>query len=136
MEISWQYIAGFFDGEGCVYFRKMKKPYVNLTPLAQMTQKVKQGEVLFKIKEFLKKNGIPSNIQYKKNNLTFVLTIRGGREGTFKFLQKIFPYSIVKREKIKETIEFLKKSEFIPSVFTRYFKKVVANRKQLNLYGN
>ena len=65
--MNWEYIAGFFDGEGCIYIKNSK---VRL----QLTQK--PIEVLVIIQKFLKENDINSFIVRNKRNLVHSLRIK------------------------------------------------------------
>ena len=85
--MNWNYIAGFFDGEGCVTKEPAAYRYVTtngkthrhhyIYPYAEMTQK--ETGLLEPIAKFLQQQGIASRI-YKHNNghgVYWRLRIRG-----------------------------------------------------------
>ncbi len=111
MILSDSYIAGFFDGEGCITSQLVwktgkyeKHPRVNVqVTITQKDRKILEG--------IQKKFG--GTIQYKfggpkyaKRNPCYHLRITG-KETMGNFLRTIQPYSIVKREQIDLALEFI-----------------------------
>jgi murein L,D-transpeptidase YcbB/YkuD len=104
-QMSWQYIAGFFDGEGTIWY-KLKKDKKNRTKFSvSMSQSEKQGRVLYEIQKFLKKNLIEAKIYHRKKRDNAMVLEFSNRQEAYKFLIKILPFLIVKQEKAKEAIK-------------------------------
>lgn len=104
--MSWQYIAGFFDGEGCITLCRDS----SFSPNVQMTQT--EYSVLEIIKMFLEEHDIPSQIyswrsQGPNCKQRWDLRIRGGRQTVKKFLENVIPYLIVKKLKAQDTLRTL-----------------------------
>lgn len=89
--MNWDYIAGFFDGEGNIAIkrRRDRRPQVVLN----MTQK--RREVLDAILIFLKENDIEGQI-YKKNPCFFIQI--GNSASTKNFLSAVIEKLIVKKD--------------------------------------
>jgi hypothetical protein len=110
-EISWQYLGGFFDGEGCVDCRETIQMWKG-SPKAcrQWRLKLYQNDrlVLDLIKEFLTEHGVSSRVEVhsrpdrisKGHSGSFALVV-GGLMNTLKVLVQIEPYSIVKAHEIQ-----------------------------------
>ncbi len=134
--ITWQYIAGFFDGEGCIsiydYERKKtlkdkpnKPTYTYQEKLVKISldQKIRfhvsmvQREtlVLEKIHQFLNKHKIKNSLYFSKKTDMGKVQF-SSRKAVLSFLKQIHPYLYVKGEKAKFAIEFLegKKKEVLP----------------------
>ena len=99
------YMAGFFDGEGCVIIRKNKKKH-NIFK----TVHVNLGQNSKFILEYIDQFYLGTFYTYKpdkdKNKLTKLFyhwTLTGTR--AVKFLHDIYPYTIVKREAIEKVIK-------------------------------
>ena len=90
-----EYIAGFFDGEGTINIVKNKIrisiPQTNL-------------EVLENIKEFLTFGSIFKEKKRKEHWKDSWVLYTGNSNDTFQFLNMVYPYLIVKKEKAKEAI--------------------------------
>ena len=81
---SWAYIAGFFDGEGCV----TSSP-ATLCVVVRMNQKTPQV-----LREIQKVTG--GRVRYRPGGGgSWALTIQG-KALTTRFIQEVLPYSIVK----------------------------------------
>lgn len=103
-EISWQYIAGFFDGEGCIY---QATKHGRQLGHFRLTITQTEIEVLEKIKGFLEHQGIKSRLNHidrggncKRCHTVVIDNIAN----VLPFLRSIQPYTIVKRDKTKEAI--------------------------------
>lgn len=92
MNIQW--LAGFFDGEGCVYIGKGGE-YMTVS----ITQK--KTEPLYLIK-----NWIGGNVYNKGKGCSVWRT--NDKRTSLKFLRAIRPYAIVKSNEINIGIEFAK----------------------------
>ena len=102
MQITWSYVAGFFDGEGNISHGMGKSS----TSIGLVQKEVK---VLHDIMGFLKINGIKAryntNCQKKR---TYGRIIISAREPATKFLQAIYPFLIVKKLKAQDVLRFFK----------------------------
>ena len=121
--MNWEYIAGFFDAQGCVGFytttKEYRYSYVKIPKgrkqrMIIMTQKTRQ--VLEDIHCFLKSEGIESQIDERKNILNgrvfpfYRLEVRG-RASKIKFLEEIKDKVILKRSKVIDALEDLQSAE-------------------------
>jgi hypothetical protein len=111
MDIS--YVAGFFDGEGCLSFEGVRsRPdygHYRIT-IGQVTR-----PVLDAIKEFLESNGIhtsPVHLRQKKKKEywrpCFALRI-GRRDDVAKFCRLVQPHVIVKKETVDNFLTWYEK---------------------------
>lgn len=102
--MDWSYLAGFFDGEGCICIRYGQHSRVTF----QITNT--DEEVLGKIKDFLAKNNFSSKIYRKKipcQKDRFDLII-SNHIVVEPLLRKLSPLLVVKRGKAEEAIELVK----------------------------
>lgn len=97
-EYFWSYIAGFFDGEGCIYVNKENRIRIEISQ--------KRTFVLEEIMKFLNTEGITSIISYSKNDKASELRINKHRE-IMDFLEKILPYTIVKKQETENAIKIM-----------------------------
>lgn len=91
MKLTWEYIAGFFDGEGSLS-RHSQNKNIWIISIAQNT-----ANVLVKIKEFI---GYGS-IYYDSSGKNYKYQIFRRKE-VADFVSQIAPFIIVKHEKIQE----------------------------------
>lgn len=133
-KITWQYIGGFFDGEGCIYFNLfLKNKGKNAHFYAGIYQSENQAKVLYEIQKFLKINKIESHIYIRKNkrngtNHKGVSLEMGHRIELLNFLKCIEPYLFVKKQKCKEAIKQLQNYSIKKGVhrsFTNYEKELI-----------
>jgi hypothetical protein len=93
--MNYAYIAGFFDGEGCIY----KTPRGSYT--MQMTQSAKQDAVLHQISAFLAADGVTNQITPARQcglgqpSRHLKITKSSSME---RCLAQMLPYLIVKRD--------------------------------------
>lgn len=104
--MSWEYIAGFFDGEGSVSFNKRSRQYF-------LTFVQKDENVLQVIKAFLAENNIKAwygehtrTTAYQKNRTRYFDLRIVCHKCLIRLLTKITPHLIVKRNKCCEAIAF------------------------------
>jgi len=107
--MSWEYIAGFFDGEGCIYRATKKGKVLNHYRLT-ITQV--NTEVLYTIKQFLQDNNIVSRIHERQHLQsprcrTTTMLVIDNYQNTLPFLNNILPHLIVKKDKAMEAISVL-----------------------------
>lgn len=85
---SWKYVAGFFDGEGCVWWCVGRS-------VAQASMSQKLPEVLYQIQEFLKTQGIKSSMRTTNRNNRKIaahsLEVQGWTN-VVPFLKGVLPY--------------------------------------------
>lgn len=128
--MTWEYIAGFFDGEGCIHKTKKGIYFVSCS------QSEHQHDVIFEIKSFLESNGVTSSVRTYQN-LSSLKTVHKrkttclsftNRNSVFSFLNNVLPFLIVKREKAILAIESAK------STIERREKQKLKPRKAYLLY--
>ena len=98
-EIEKSYIAGLFDGEGCLYHKKDKMwnlciANTNLKVIKWLYRKIKGGAIYKKYK------------LYKNTKHRTLYWYLGKQQAIYWFLQQIYQYSIIKKSKIKRAINF------------------------------
>lgn len=103
--MSWEYITGFFDGEGCVSRLHENDPHSNahnrIFWRILITQK--HRNVLDIIQKFI---GYGKVYRVKKPpEICYCYTIVKQHE-VVDFLKKVSPYVIVKRKKLQTTLEY------------------------------
>jgi len=92
--MNWEYIAGFFDGEGSISI--VNKKYCNW----RLSQGIKQNNVLFQIQIFLNTQNIKSHLYIyptKANKMTYLHITN--HKNVLKILKNLYPYLIVKKKK-------------------------------------
>ena len=97
--ISWEYIAGFFDGEGYV-----GEIFHNRGLAYRLSISNNNFDVLSKIQEFV---GYGQAIQVGKTSMgrpTYVYLVQDAF-GVASFLSSVLPYLIVKRERAEQVLE-------------------------------
>jgi len=106
--MNWGYVAGFLDGEGCVYVRVTPRK----SPLGKKIEAFlifvnSDKEVLEAIKRFLRVGYIVKPREYpRKWGACYELRICG-MATCYRIAKKLLPYSIVKKEKLKELIRIV-----------------------------
>ncbi len=122
-ELTWQYVAGFFDGEGCI----MSNTKANGRIVKRVVISQKEDEVLYKIKDFLKNYGINGNLYKGKSSGATNLDIRK-MESVKLFLENVVDYLIVKKDKAREALktDFSYKRKYFDN---NNFSKVLELRK-------
>lgn len=112
--LDWGYVAGFFDGEGCVDCREGRQ--VTGTIRRQFRLKIYQNqrEVLDTIRDFLSENGIVSRVEVhlrpdrlKKGHQGLFALVVNGASDVYRMLLRMEKYLIVKREEADYVIEWL-----------------------------
>lgn len=107
--ITWQYVAGFFDGEGCVQ-RRLNIDTGRIYSGLSMHQGIDQGIVIYAISQFLKEQGIRHNVyvnnrrgkSFSKKDLLCLMVF--SYQECFKFLTCIIPFVIVKRKACNDAL--------------------------------
>lgn len=140
MKLTWPYIAGFFDGEGCVTCYQIARPkkktnngVVNV--VASIAQSGKEGLFLFgEMKQFFLEHGIKCGIGNKKDKIAtghhramYSLRITS-RSDVTKFLSAIFPFLSIKKVPAQDGLRFLK---IFPSLQGLYFKELNTRNQRI-----
>ncbi len=99
MKLSLQYLAGFTDGEGCVTigYNKTTKSYFPVVTIAN-TNELIMGIIA---KQFGGRYYVRAKFKNRKPVCIWYLS---PKESVYKFLKKIHPYSIVKRDQIETVL--------------------------------
>jgi hypothetical protein len=112
------YIAGFFDGEGCVLISKRKAKVAEkstygfyLVPNIIMVQK--ELKVLEDIRDFLNLNNIGCFIKCRNSDKCFQLVI-GGAKRCLKFCDLFTELTYVKKEQLKLMHKFIESRLSLP----------------------
>lgn len=103
--MDFSYVAGFFDGEGCV-----RTQYKSYTLQITIVQSTKQDAVLFEIRDFLRTQGIKANLFVADTSNGRYAPIRtlsiGDSASLIKFFNGVMPHLIVKKEKAIKALEW------------------------------
>ena len=106
MNVTWAYVAGFFDGEGTVLDRLHSTGVRQFSLWFPQTER----EVLDHLQEFFESEGIKSTItsyhsgprQTKRHRLGIANV-----SGVYTALERMYPHLIVKREKAEAMMEVI-----------------------------
>lgn len=109
--ISFQYICGFFDGEG-----NIAKPLVKKAPTVSIAQSDGQHLVLFAIQAFLERHRISCNVHRKetddpRHKAIWRLVI-SDRASIIRFLRAMRPYCWVKLSQLETALRNLRITEW------------------------
>lgn len=145
MKISWSYITGFFDGDGCIHFknRENKDNYKHRTMMVYLDQAKFQGQVLYEISTFLKKENIEHRIVFNGKSGKYLRLVISSLTNCEYFLKKVLPYTIVKKEKVINAIKYIGEKNHKNLKFTNkekekiivWYKKGFTQRKIASLWG-
>src|SRR5262249_2004061 len=100
--MNWPYIAGFFDGEGCIR--------VDIFQLTITQSVAKGGDRIFKeMQEFFLVHGIRSSIYRNLRVKSPVVVLRiSERKSAIHFLNMTLPYLRVKRTPAQDILRYRK----------------------------
>jgi intein/homing endonuclease len=84
-EVQKAWLAGFYEGEGCVYEKRITSPRLTISQVEE--------DVILDIQALLESEGITSSVEYRDNSTQGIniLTIHG-RARITQFHQLIRPY--------------------------------------------
>ena len=105
-KLSYEYLAGLFDGEGCIRIQKNKwsisciNPVYSLRLTINMTDKTVINTIHSMFGGCLNVSKRPNPKHHTMYNWII------GSKMSYKFLQKIEPFCIVKKEQIKIALQF------------------------------
>lgn len=108
--MDWNYIAGFFDGEGNITIHKPNERGATKYVAISVAQKESKADVIYIMKEFLEKEGIETHLYLQKTqgekweNMV-ALRIANKKNGE-KFLKKIIGKLYVKKSEAEKALEF------------------------------
>jgi len=136
--ITWEYIAGFFDGEGCISIkRRSRKEHRHLKRIScNLTQAEFQGQVIYRIRDFLLRNKIWNKVyrnETGRKNAILHLHIDSHIEMK-KFLTKILPFLIVKRKKALTALAYCESKIDNPISFEDEDMIINLNESGLTIY--
>jgi len=99
MNLSWQYIAGFVDGEGClgIYPFNNGNGYIGKRAIIHFGQKIQSRKVIDKISKFLNTKGINHCVTTSNTGCRMAYIRIQHRKMIKKFLRKTMKYLIVKQ---------------------------------------
>jgi LAGLIDADG endonuclease len=117
VKITWQWLAGFYDGEGCISLsRSLCKGYVRYNPQIDLVNT--NHVVMQAIVDFLKSHDISVYVNYSKHHAKFHrdasrchkqrMNVRIARMANVKrFLEFIEPHLILKQANAQLLLEFV-----------------------------
>lgn len=109
-KMTWEYLGGFFDGEGCITSLKVKAGY-SLPGRIQLSQTQERGRVLLEeIKVFLEARDIVCSVHRadrKGNRKEIHYLYINGQACAMKFMRGIFPYLRIKKLEAQDTMRYL-----------------------------
>lgn len=122
-KMSWRYIAGFFDGEGHFAVREYDNTKYNDSSLnkglraeVSASQKTENRKVLVEISNFLNKYNIQHcfyDARYQHHNHCKMSIIKMSHKFHIKkFLKKILPFLVVKRQVALQVLQFCKGGDY------------------------
>lgn len=113
--MSWEYLAGFFDGEGHIGLGRQKHcgegRFSRGAPRVTLVQAHERGRLLLEeIKAFLQAHNILSVVEIhqqasKRISLSFRLRITGFN-GCERFLEGVFPYLRIKKVEAQDLLRY------------------------------
>lgn len=102
MAMNWNYIAGFFDGEGtiCTTARGIQW---------SIAQSRERGRVVLEdIRTFLAEQGIKSSVYQKKDRASMFTLYVTDRERIKKLLLMLYPYLRIKRVEVQDCLRYMR----------------------------
>lgn len=132
--MSWQYIAGFLDGEGCISIcpQSHRPNTTNLQVTINQTG-LEGYSVLWEIKQFIAKHGIKSYLRSdrsasrKKPNCREMWALSMmSRPHAVPFLRHVLPYLHVKKVKAQDVLRYM---AIFPDRRGYHFRELNATRK-------
>jgi hypothetical protein len=101
--VSWEWLGGFFDGEGCIEIKPQNYGRSLMTVRLSIAQYGKNSWILNEIKSFLEEYGVTVYLKPKSKGGLYVNPIND-----VKFvLNELLPYLGVKRERAEECLKYI-----------------------------
>lgn len=97
------YIAGFFDGEGCIFIHRQRKPGKPMAHTLRIMVGQKNPEALERMQEW---SGL-GKVIFARNQPLYYWRI-GNLEDMKSFIDRVYRHSIVKRLQLDIAREFLR----------------------------
>ena len=98
--VNWSYVAGFFDGEGCVSANGTRSPHYQVVFAQNDTAS------LLAIREFLAEHGVHSKFYGPYGGRCHRLSIDGNND-VLAFCDYMLPYVIVKKRVLEDARRLL-----------------------------
>ena len=113
MRLSWEYIAGFFDGEGHVATMNFTHRDGLAATMVTIGQSGKEGlQILTRIQEFIAEHGVKGYVgkkaQVREHYRPMHYLRIASRPSVQAFLSHIFPFVSVKKVVVQDTLRFMK----------------------------
>ena len=101
--MTWNYLAGFFDGEGCIHYAARSYGRYVHVHVSQGVVNERQSQIILRVHRHLRSHGIYPRLSFYPGGLKCVVT---NCQGTIAWLSAMQPYLIVKREMASSAIDF------------------------------
>lgn len=138
MKNNWSYLAGFFDGEGCITVQKSKSYRNKNNPARYYSIRLSTANTNLDVIQHLEKiwgRKLRAYVRKMKDNRLKrrpCYHLEVDRKGAvFQFLKGIYPYSIVKRKQIKLALKLMKHLEDHQYMGGKVPEKVILYRNRL-----
>lgn len=133
-EMTWQYVAGFFDGEGCIS-TEWNRARRGMNFRVQLCQSGREGQdVLEEIKEFMAERRIHSTMCHRskhgRNRQMHVLVV-SSRESILRCLVAVLPHLRIKKVKAQDLWRFLRLYPALPKGYN--FRETNARKAKVPL---
>lgn len=106
--MTWEWLAGFFDGEGCICYSKRSYGRYAMLHITQCRKHEAECGIIHQIHAFLQQNGVVAGRLMEYDNAStggWRINIQNA-PGVIRMLEGMLPYLRVKREKAKEALLF------------------------------
>lgn len=127
--MTWEYLAGFTDGDGCITRECAKGTYSYAR--IRWAQKQDVSDVLYEIAKFLRRNGIKvttRNFSVARAGHKYPQTELGitNADDTRKALEFLLPYLVVKRQRAIEALSILRVVHSLKDRFGNKYRQHLA----------
>lgn len=136
--ITWQYLAGFIDGEGSIRVYGHKRQVARYEPRISVAQAGLNGRLLLlEIQSFLEANNIKSGVygggrrDHPKHSPCWHLILSANLDNIERFLSLIIPHLVVKRVEAQDTLRFIRQFR-LPKLVKTILYKEFQNRPETN----
>lgn len=134
MSISWEYLAGFFDGEGCIHCSQRSYGRYIIVSLSQGSKNEIQSHILRDIHIFLTHNYIKTNLKADKNlradkEIKYYKLIACSKYAVHDWLTEMLPFLRVKHQAAIAALNFLHTIKK-PWLSPRHDKEILELRRE------